>query len=170
MNTPKAQQDNSVRKWLSLAVFIVLCLLVGGISGYFNASAIEGWYANLQKPSWTPPNQVFAPVWTFLYVCIGIAGWLVWIHADGSDRSRGILLWSVQLLLNFIWTPLFFGLRQPGLAVVDIVLLWAAIGAFIFLARRVSLWASLLFVPYWAWVSYASALNIALWWLNRGGA
>lgn len=166
METAATQPKPGRWNWLSLALFIALCLVVGGISGYFNASAIPGWYANLQKPGWTPPNQVFAPVWTFLYICIGIAGWLVWSSPSGSERGSAFRLWSLQLLLNFIWTPLFFGLKLPGWAALDIVALWVVIVAFILVARRISAWAAILFVPYWAWVSYASSLNIAICHLN----
>lgn len=157
------------RNGLALMLFIVGCLLVGGIGGYINASAIPGWYAGLQKPSWTPPNQVFGPVWTFLYVCIGVAGWLVWRRGQDMARRRGIVLWFGQLLLNFLWTPLFFGLKAPGWAAVVIVMLWVNIGTFILQVRRSSPWAAILFGPYWVWVSYATALNLAIWWMNRAG-
>jgi benzodiazapine receptor len=166
METATGQPEVGKRNRLFLALFIILCLLVGAIASIFNASALPGWYAGIRKPSWTPPNQVFAPVWTFLYVCIGVAGWLVWMRPAGSERKAALQLWGLQLLLNFVWTPLFFGLKLTGWAAVDIVALWIAIVSFIFVARRVSAWASLLFVPYWAWVSYASSLNIAIWHLN----
>jgi len=166
METTTGQPKAGRRNRLFLALFIILCLLVGAIASIFNASAIPGWYDSIRKPSWTPPNQVFPLVWTFLYVCIGVAGWLVWTRPAGSGRSAALQLWGLQLLLNFIWTPLFFGLKLPGWAAVDILALWTAIVAFILVARRVSPWASYLLVPYWAWVSYASSLNIAIWHLN----
>jgi benzodiazapine receptor len=166
METTADQLKVNKRNRLFLALFITLCLLTGVIASIFNVSAIPTWYAGIRKPSWTPPNQVFAPVWTFLYVCIGVAGWLVWIRPAGSERKAALQLWGLQLLLNFVWTPLFFGLKLTGWAAIDIVALWIAIVAFILVARRVSVWASFLFVPYWAWVSYASSLNIAIWALN----
>ena len=155
------------RSWLALVLFVIGCLLIGGIGGFINASAIQGWYAGLRKPSWTPPNQIFGPVWSFLYVCIGLAGWLVWRRIPGKTRSRGLLVWWVQLLLNFLWTPFFFGLQSPAWGAVVIVALWASIGAFILQVRRISPWAAILFGPYWIWVSYATALNLAIWWMNR---
>ena len=170
MNTQEGNPERPARRWVSLAVFILVCLMVAGIGGTINASAIQGWYANLAKPSWTPPGAVFGPVWTFLYLCIGIAGWLVWISPPRRERGLALRLWAVQLLLNFVWTPLFFGWKLPGWAAIDIVLLCITIGVFVVAARKVSPMAALLFVPYWAWVCFASALNIAIWWLNRAAS
>lgn len=119
------------------------------------------WYASLSKPPWNPPNWVFAPVWTVLYIMIAIAGWLVWRSA--GLRSGVVLLWAAQLVLNAIWTWLFFGRRTPGLAFADIILLLASIIAFIMLARTASRAASWLFVPYAAWVMYAASLNLWVW-------
>ena len=121
------------------------------------------WYAALAKPEWTPPNWLFAPVWTVLYVMIAVAGWLVW-RAEGLRATLAV--WGVQLALNAAWTWTMFDQHRIGAALVNILLLWLAICAFIFLSWNVSRWAAYLFVPYWIWVSYASALNFAIWRLS----
>jgi translocator protein len=142
-------------------VFGLLVLAAALFGSMFTPGA---WYASLEKPSWNPPSSVFGPVWTILYVMIAIAGWLAWRN---RDRSRlPIALWGGQLLLNALWSWLFFGLEQPGVAFVDIVILWLLIAAFIVAAWRISRAASLLFVPYALWVGFASALNFAIWRLN----
>jgi len=152
----------------TLLVFVVLCLAVGAIGGIATASSVTTWYPALRKPAWTPPGSWFAPVWTALYVFVGVAGWRVWDAQPGPGRRRALVLWCVQLALNAAWSPLFFGLRNPGLALVEIVLLAISIAAFVVAARHVSRAATLLFVPYAAWVGFATALNAAIWWLNRG--
>ncbi len=121
------------------------------------------WYAALAKPEWTPPNWLFAPVWTVLYVMIAVAGWLVW-RAEGLRATLAV--WGVQLALNAAWTWTMFDQHRIGAALVNILLLWLAICAFILLSWNVSRWAAYLFVPYWIWVSYASALNFAIWRLS----
>jgi tryptophan-rich sensory protein len=126
------------------------------------------YYARLEKPSWAPPGWLFGPVWTVLYALMGIAAWLI-AGKTGSASRTPIILWSVQLGLNATWTPVFFGLRAPGLALVNIVLLWFAILATVtaFFSRRPA--AGLLLVPYLGWVSFATALNFAIWRRNRMG-
>jgi len=153
-------------QWIVLAAFLLLCLAVGGIAGYWTAPAVAGWYRQIAKPSWTPPDWLFGPVWTTLYVLIGIAGWQVWRSRDSSAGNPALMFWSAQLAVNFIWSPLFFGMQAIGWALIDILVLWFLIGGFILAARRISPPAALLFVPYWLWVSYAGALNFAIWTLN----
>jgi tryptophan-rich sensory protein len=121
------------------------------------------WYQALAKPSWTPPNWLFAPVWTVLYVMIGFAGWLVW-RAEGA--SPAVAIWIVQLGLNAAWSWVMFGLHYIGAALGVIAVLWLAILLFIVTARRTSGTAAALFVPYLAWVSFAAALNFEIWRLN----
>jgi translocator protein len=143
---------------------IVVGLLVLAAALFGGMFTPGDWYASLEKPSWNPPGWVFGPVWTILYVMIAIAGWLAW---RGRDRSRlPITLWGGQLLLNALWSWLFFGLERSGFAFVDIVILWLLIAAFIVSAWRISRPASLLFVPYALWVGFAAALNFAIWRLN----
>lgn len=130
----------------------------------FFASRFEPgqWYETLTKPPWTPPDWLFAPVWALLYLGIAVAGWLVWREAPRT-LSAPLALWVAQLVLNAAWSWLFFGLHRPGAALVDIVLLLAAILAFIVAARPVSRAAAWLFVPYALWVGYATTLNLYIW-------
>ena len=121
------------------------------------------WYESLVKPSWNPPNAVFGPVWTILYVMIAIGGWLLWQH--GRPRVA-IALWGAQMILNALWSYLFFGLKQPGVAFAEIVVMWLVIGALVIVSWRHSRAASLLFVPYLLWVSFAAVLNFTIWRLN----
>lgn len=147
---------------LSLLAFVVAVAAAAAVGAQFMPGA---WYASLAKPSWTPPNFLFAPVWTLLYACIAVAGWRVWRAADGR-RTPALTVWVLQLALNAAWSWIFFGLHRPALGLVDIVALLAAIVAFIVLARRLSPLASGLFVPYALWVAFATALNAAIWRLN----
>ncbi|HEY8452645.1 MAG: TspO/MBR family protein [Micromonosporaceae bacterium] len=118
-------------------------------------------YARLDRPAWAPPGWVFAPVWTVLYASIAVAGWLVWRRVG---LGPPLVPYAVQLLLNAVWTPLFFGAGAYGPATVDVVLLWLAIGATVVVFHRVHRVAAWLLVPYWAWVTYAAALTVAIWW------
>ena len=144
----------------SLAIFIAM---TAGAAVWGSQFKPGPWYAALAKPEWTPPNWLFAPVWTVLYVMIAVAGWLVW-RAEGLRATLAV--WGVQLALNAAWTWTMFDQHRIGAALVNILLLWLAICAFIFLSWNVSRWPAYLFVPYWIWVSYASALNFAIWRLS----
>jgi benzodiazapine receptor len=146
---------------LSLILFVTLAL--GGGLAIGVVTAPGAWYAGLSKPSFNPPGWLFGPVWTVLYVLIAIAGWRVWQR----DRTgRPVKLWWAQLGLNFVWSPVFFGAHQIGLAFFTILLLLAAILGFIALAWRLDRIAALLFLPYAAWVAFASVLNGSIWTLN----
>jgi translocator protein len=149
-----------VTRYGSLLVF--LALVFG--AAYFGMNYLPGpFYAALQKPTWTPPNEVFAPVWTVLYVMIAVAGWIAW-RAQGFGPL--LWLWLLQLVLNGAWSYLMFGEKQIVPAMVDIIALWAAIGAFIVVAWPVRRSAALLFVPYFLWVTFAAVLNFEIWRLN----
>ena len=150
-----------MQKNLSLVVFVVLVLGGGLLIGY--ATLPGEWYALLAKPPFNPPNWVFGPVWSLLYILIAIAGWRTWRLQPESTAMKA---WVVQMVLNFLWSPTFFGAKLTGLALVVIVLLLASI--LLFIARvwasdRLSGW---LFVPYAAWVAFATLLNAAIWRLN----
>ena len=126
------------------------------------------WYASLAKPSWNPPNAIFGPVWTVLYVLMGVAAWLVWKKAGFSGAGAALILFIVQLALNALWSYLFFGQHRPDAAFFDIIALWAAILVVAALFWRVDRIAGGLMVPYALWVTFASYLNFVLWRLNRG--
>ncbi len=148
-------------KQLSLWLFIIIVLGIGLSIGF--ATAPGTWYQGLAKPSFNPPDWLFGPVWSLLYVLIAIAGWRIWRVAPDSGAMR---LWGLQLVLNYLWSPIFFGLQRPGLALVVIVALLAAILGFVALARRLDRPAAWLFVPYALWVAFATLLNAAIWRLN----
>ncbi|MCL4179449.1 MAG: tryptophan-rich sensory protein [Verrucomicrobia bacterium] len=124
------------------------------------------WYAELRKPTWNPPSWVFAPVWTALYASMGVAAWLIWRQVGASGRGRALGMFLVQLGLNALWSPLFFGLQSPGWALVNISLLWLALVGTVVVFWKVRPPAGLLLLPYLVWVSFASALNLAIWRLN----
>jgi tryptophan-rich sensory protein len=126
------------------------------------------WYAALAKPAWNPPNAIFAPVWSVLYGLMAVAAWLVWRRAGFSGAGAALGLFAVQLILNALWSYLFFGRHQPGLAFGDIVVLWVAILSVVLLFWRVDRVAGALLLPYLAWVGFAAYLNFTLWRLNAG--
>jgi len=132
--------------------------------GALAANNAKDVYPRLRRPAWAPPAWLFGPAWTILYITIALAGWIGWRHGAGAS-ALGV--YAAQLLINAAWTPLFFGLNRYGLALGDIVLLWLLIGATVALFWPVSPLAALLLLPYWAWVSYATALNASIWRLNR---
>ncbi|WP_420407635.1 TspO/MBR family protein [Hoeflea sp.] len=146
---------------LTLLLFVVLTVAGGSMIGYFSVPG--PWYAELQKPEFNPPSWIFGPVWTVLYVLIGIAGARVWVN----DRSGGLpRLWFLQIGLNYLWPLVFFTGRRPDLALPVLAAMWLAILAFIVLAWRRDRPSALLFLPYLAWVSFAGVLNGSIWWLN----
>lgn len=153
-----------MNKWLVLAGFIILCLGVGIVGGVATAGAVVDWFPTLKKPFFNPPSWVFAPVWTLLYIMMAVAAWRVWL--EGAQSKPALNLFFIQLVLNFLWPLLFFGLHMPGLALVDIIAMWIMIvltmRAFFKIARP----AGWLLAPYLAWVSFATLLNASIWWLN----
>lgn len=154
---------------IAISIFVVVTL--GAASGILTSQSIANWYSKLEKPAGTPPNEVFGPVWTTLYVMIGLAFALVWQKGfETPQAKRARLVFFTQMALNLAWTPLFFGFHQMLAALVVIVILWAAILATIFAFRKRSAAAGWLLVPYLLWVSYATYLNAALWFLNRAAA
>jgi tryptophan-rich sensory protein len=157
---------SGTRDWLGLAGFVVLCLGVSGIGGAVTSTSVGTWYQTLERPVFNPPDWVFAPVWTALYLMMAVAGWRVWRAAASPARRAALLAFGVQLALNLAWSFLFFGFRWIGAALVEIVALLAAIAITTSLFLRVDRPAALLFVPYLLWVAYATALNAALWLMN----
>ncbi len=149
-----------------LILFLALCFAVSGISSVVTADSLSGWYAALNKPSFNPPNWIFAPVWTALYAMMAIAAWRVWRIAGLENAAGALTLYGIQLLLNFLWSMIFFGAHSIGFALVEIVVLLAAIVATMRAFWRHDRIAGWLFVPYAAWVSFATLLNAAIWRLN----
>ncbi|MBL8886859.1 MAG: tryptophan-rich sensory protein [Phycisphaerales bacterium] len=152
------------RQTLALAGWLVLCFAAATAAVFVS---VDGWYVTLNKPSWNPPSWLFGPVWTLLYIMMGVAAWLVWRKGGWALQRWPLVLFLVQWLLNALWTPLFFGMHLLGWALFDILLLWIAIAATIHVFWRVSKPAAWLLVPYLAWVSFATALNFAIWQLNQ---
>ena len=151
-------------KWLVLAGFIVLCLGIGTIAGLVTADASVTWFPTLKKPSFNPPSWVFAPVWSLLYIMMAIAAWRVWL--EGSIAKPALNLFFIQLVLNFAWSLLFFGLHSPALALIDIVAMWIMIVLTMRAFFKIAKPSGWLLAPYLAWVSFATILNASIWWLN----
>ena len=151
---------------LGLGSFLVLCLAISAIGGWVTADSVGTWYLTLQKPVFNPPDWVFAPIWTLLYLMIALAGWRVWRRVGLSGARAGMVAYSAQLALSLAWSFLFFGGRMIGIALAEIVLLLVVIGANAVLFWRADRLAAWLLVPYAAWVAFACVLNFALWRLN----
>jgi translocator protein len=149
-------------------VCIFLCLSAGGIGSAFTASAIPEWYATLNKPSFSPPNWIFAPVWTLLYVLMGLAAAIVWRKGLQNPQVRtALVVFLIQLILNMAWSVLFFGLRSPLYGLVDILFLWTMILVTIAQFSKVSTPAAALLIPYVLWVTFATGLNFGIFLLNK---
>lgn len=159
--------NSRVKNILVLVSFIAVSQLAGLIGAIFTASSIPTWYADLIKPDLAPPNWVFGPVWTTLFVLMGVAAWLVWREGWSKREVKVALGWfGCQLALNTLWSIIFFGLQSPGMALIEIGCLWLAIAVTIRSFYRVSVGAAWLLVPYLAWVSFAAYLNYMIWMLN----
>lgn len=156
---------NAGSLWM-LLLFLALCFAVSGMGAIFTSRSVSEWYPVLQKPSWNPPAWVFGPVWTVLYLMMAIAAWMVWRRRGFREGAAALLIFAFQLALNAAWSPLFFGLRNPLAGLLDIIPLWAAILATIAAFRKISPLAAALLIPYWLWVSFATALNFMIWRLN----
>ena len=153
-------------RWIGRAVSIAICLGAGGLGAIATTPEIDGWYRTLAKPTWNPPDSVFGPVWTTLFILMAIAAWLVWKREGFKHAAVPMTLFGVQLALNVSWSWIFFGMHQPGWAFVEIVILWLAIVATTVAFFRSSKIAGWLLVPYLAWVSFAAVLNFTIWQLN----
>jgi translocator protein len=151
---------------LSLAICIALPLIVGSISGIATSGNITTWHATLNKPVFNPPNYLFGPVWTVLYLLMGISLFMIWRSPSGDARNYALAIFSIQLVLNFAWSFIFFHFKQTGWAFVEIILIWISVLAMIIIFYRINRTAAFLQVPYLLWVSFASVLNGAIWWLN----
>ena len=148
----------------------IICILipeiVGGISGFLTFNGIKSWYSTLHKPVFNPPNFLFGPVWTLLYLLMGVSLYMIWNQPAGQKRTRALLIFGVQLFLNFWWSIIFFNLKSPGIAMFEIVFLLISIIWMILAMKQVKPAAAWLQVPYLLWVAFASTLNAAIWILN----
>jgi tryptophan-rich sensory protein len=153
---------------LKLVTSLLLPLGIGGVAGMFTSEAIPGWYASLNQPSFNPPNWVFGPVWTTLYIIMGISLFLVWKLPASKQRNQAILIFMAQLLLNFCWSFFFFYFKMIGVALVDILALWIMIVFMLVRFYVIKPVAAYINIPYLLWVTFATALNLAYFFLNRG--
>jgi len=153
-------------KYKKLIVAILVPLIVGFIGSFFTSSSVTNWYSTINRPYFNPPNWLFAPVWTVLFVLIGISFYLVWDKGFGNIKARALSIYGANLGLNLLWSLLFFGLRNPFLAFIEIIILWFVILANIMVFYKVSKAAGLLLIPYILWVSFASVLNYYIYILN----
>ncbi len=152
---------------ISLMVFILLCFLAAVLGSISTNKSLKSWYPTIKKPSWNPPNQIFAPVWSILYFMMAIAGWMVWQRTSQEGLSFPLILFFVQLVLNALWSVIFFGLRNPGLAFIEVLFLWIFIALTMWSFWSIYWPAGVLLLPYLLWVSFASVLNFVIWRLNR---
>lgn len=150
---------------LKLIISLAVPQLIGGLGALFTNSSIEGWYQTLNKPSWNPPGWLFGPVWILLYFLMGIACYLLW-KSNSPLKKKLLTLYAVQLLLNGLWSPAFFGMESLLLGLSIIVPLWILIVTCVLEFRKANSTASTLMIPYLLWVTFATTLNTAIWWLN----
>jgi benzodiazapine receptor len=161
-------RNMSLKDISKLVISIVACLAAGAIGSVFTRNAIPTWYATQAKPPFTPPNWLFAPVWTLLYILMGVAAFLVWRNGLKNRQVRmALTVFLIQLVLNVLWSVAFFGLESPMYGLIVISILWVAILVTIVLFFRISRGASFLMWPYLLWVSFAAVLNSSIWLLNR---
>lgn len=155
-----------MNKYLRLLGCILLPLSIGAISGIATSSGIDNWFMELNKPIFNPPNYVFGPVWTLLYLLMGISLFQILESSSGDIKRKAIIIFSIQLILNFLWSFLFFKFQLIGFAFFEIVLIWISILVMIRTFYKIKPLAAWLQIPYLLWVSFASVLNGAIWWLN----
>lgn len=158
-----------MRKYTRISTLVVTCVAAGYLAGVATQSGVNTWFPTLIKPSFNPPGWIFAPVWTTLYIMMGVAGGLVWsrIEAQPEVVKKALLFFGIQLGLNILWSFLFFGLKNPLLALIEIILLWLMIYETYVQFKKIDKIAGYLFIPYLAWVSFATILNASIWWLNK---
>lgn len=164
----KFKQSN-MQKILRIVTVVFTCLVIGYLSGMVTRDSIASWYPTLIKPVFNPPNWIFGPVWTLLYIMMGVAGGMVWnrIDTDEENVKKAFKFFIYQLAFNALWSYLFFGLQNPFLAFIEIILLWLLIFETYNQFKKIERVAGLLLLPYIAWVSFATILNGSIWWLNR---
>ena len=152
---------------LKFLISILLPLSLGAIAGMFTSQSVPEWYATLNRPSFNPPNWIFGPVWTTLYILMGISFFLIWKQEASKERNRAILIFLLQLLLNFAWSFIFFYFNMIGLALVEIILLWISIVMMLVVFYKIKPIASYINIPYILWVTFATVLNASYYILSR---
>ena len=157
-----------MNRWIALILFLLAAFAVAVIGGATTTASVREWYPDLIKPSWNPPSWVFGPAWTLLYILMSIAAWRVWLRRAelGHTANTTLRLHGIQLILNALWSVLFFGLRRPDLALIEIAVLWLVLATIQFRLFRHDRPAAFLWLPYLAWVTFASVLNLTIWRLN----
>jgi benzodiazapine receptor len=153
------------RSAVALTAFVGLCLIVAGVGGAATVSSVHSWYPHLRKPSFNPPDWVFGPIWTVLYILMAVAAWRVW-RRQARGRSIALALWGFQLTLNLGWSLIFFGLHAPAAALAELALLLAAVAASVIAFAQQDALGALLLIPYLCWSSFAFLLNFEIWKLN----
>lgn len=151
---------------LKLTLCITIPLLIGGLSGFATANSISSWYVGINKPSFNPPNYLFGPVWTTLYILMGISLFMILQSPANEMRKKALLIFSIQLFLNFLWSFIFFNFQLLSLAFIEIILMWLSILIMIIFFSKINKTATYLQIPYLLWVSFASVLNGSIWFLN----
>jgi tryptophan-rich sensory protein len=151
---------------IKLVISLLLPLSVGAIAGMFTSQAVPTWYASLNRPSFSPPNWVFGPVWTTLYILLGISFFLIWKESSSKLRNLAIIVFAIQMLLNFAWSFIFFYFNLIGAALIEIILLWISIAFMIYLFHKIKPLAAYLNIPYLLWVSFATILNAGYYFIN----
>lgn len=155
-----------INNTIKLIISLALPLGVGAVAGYFTSKNISGWYETLQFPSFRPPNAVFAPVWTVLYILMGLGCYIVWKKPDSPERTNALWMYALQLFVNGLWSFIFFYFKQIHIAVIVISILWILILYMIAFFKKLNTTAAFMQLPYLLWVSFATVLNIAIWQLN----
>ena len=155
-----------MNKFLKLCLCIIIPLLIGAVSGFATASSINTWYVTLHKPFFNPPNYLFGPVWTTLYMLMGISFYMILQSRNSKYKKGAIYLFCIQLFLNFCWSFIFFKFQYLGLALIEIIMMWISILAMIIWFAKLNKTAAYLQIPYLCWVSFAAVLNASLWYLN----
>jgi tryptophan-rich sensory protein len=155
-----------MKKTITLFLCILLTLFIGGLGGIATASGVNDWYIEIQKPSFNPPNYLFGPVWTALYLLMGVSFYMILQAPKSQIKTKAIWIFSIQLSLNFAWSFLFFKFHLLGLAFIEIILIWMSILTMIIVFSKINKTAAYLQIPYLLWVSFASVLNGTIWFLN----
>nr|WP_199001554.1 TspO/MBR family protein [Flavobacterium sp. ASV13] len=158
-----------MNKLTKIAIALIVCLAVGYSASTVTRPSVESWYPTLIKPSFNPPNWIFMPVWTMLYIFMAVAAGLIWdkIKEQNEEVKKALGFFLIQLTLNAIWSYIFFGLKNPLLALIEIALLWLFIYETYLKFLKINKTAGYLLIPYMAWVGFAAVLNASIWWLNK---